>query len=176
MQIRNKRFRISQILILLVSLLIISGCGYKPTSVYAKKVLGQKIYTDVKVYLRDPENAVLIKDAINEAVISRFKGSLAPKKYADSKILISLKSVSFNPLQYDKNGYVIYYRAVTTLNIVYKNKNSTKSLDVSGNYDFPIEPNSVISDTKRFEAIRESSKKALDKFISKISIIGYQGS
>ncbi|WP_281950341.1 LPS assembly lipoprotein LptE [Nitrosophilus kaiyonis] len=157
---------------LILTILMLSGCGYKPTSIYAKKVLGQKIYTDVKVYLRDPENAVLIKDAINEAVISRFKGSLAPKRYADSEIYISLKSVSFTPLQYDKNGYVIYYRAVTTLNIVYKNKKESRSIDVSGNYDFPIEPNSVISDTKRFEAIRESSKKALDKFISQISIIG----
>ncbi len=160
----------------LLIILMLAGCGYKPTSIYAKKVLGQKVYTDVKVYLRDPENAVLIKDAINEAVISRFKGSLSPRKYADSEIIISLKGVSFRPLQYDKNGYVIYYRAVTTLNIVYKNKKVTKSLNVSGNYDFPIEPNSVISDTKRFEAIRESSKKALDKFISRISVIGYQGS
>ena len=167
---------IRYILILIFTILFINGCGYKPTSVYAKKVLGEKIYTDVKVYLRDPENAVLIKDAINEAVISRFKGRLAPKKEADSQIIISLSSVSFRPLQYDKNGYVVYYRAVTTLNIIYKNSKISKSINVSGNYDFPIEPNSVISDTKRFEAIRESSKKALDKFISKISIIGYQGS
>jgi len=157
---------------LLIISMMITGCGYKPTSIYAKKVLGEKIYTNVKVYLRDPENAVMIKDAINEAVISRFKGSLAPKKYADSEIYISLKSVKFKPLEYDKNGYVIYYRAVTTLNIVYKNKKESRSINLSGNYDFPIEPNSVISDTKRFEAIKESSKKALDKFISQASIIG----
>jgi len=163
-------------LILLFTLFLFIGCGYKPASLYSKKVLGDRIYTDVKVYLRDPENAVLIKDAINEAVVSRFKGRLSTKKDATSQIIISLSSVSFRPLQYDKNGYVVYYRAITTLNIIYKNKNMTKSINVSGNYDFPIEPNSVISDTKRFEAIRESSKKALDKFISRISIIGYQGS
>ncbi len=158
-------------------LLIFVGCGYKPASTYTKNVLGQKIYTQVKVYLRDPENAVLIKDAINEAVVSRFKGSLAPKKYANSEIIVSLNSVNFYPLEYDTQGYVVYYRATTSLNIVYKNRDGkTQTMNVSGNYDFPIEPNSVISDTKRFEAIKESSKKALDKFISKISILGFQKS
>lgn len=153
------------------------GCGYKPASVYTKNVLGKKIYTQVIVYLRDPENAVLIKDAINEAVVSRFKGSLVPKKYADSQIIISLQSVNFIPLEYDKDGYIIYYRAITSLKIAYKSKNGkTRNIYVSGNYDFPIEPNSVISDTKRFEAIKESSKKALDKFISEIAILGYQKS
>ncbi len=156
---------------------LITGCGYKPTSVYTKKVLGEKIYSQVEVYLRDPENSVLIKDALNEAIVNRFKGSLVPKQYADSELIVSLRRVSFRPLQYDKNGYVIYYRAIASLKIVYKSKKGeTKILTVSGNYDFPIEPNSVISDTKRFEAIRESSKKALDKFISQISIIGYQES
>lgn len=153
------------------------GCGYKPASLYTKNVLGKKIYTQVIVYLRDPENAVLIKDAINEAVVSRFKGSLAPKEKADSEIIVSLNSVRFTPLEYNNEGYVIYYRAVTSLKIVYKSKEGkTKTIYVSGSYDFPIEPNSVISDSKRFEAIKESSKKALDKFISKISISGYKKS
>lgn len=159
---------------LFLSIFILAGCGYKPTSIYTKKVLGDKIYTQVNVYLRDPENSVLIKDAINEAIISRFKSSLAPKKDANSELIVKLRGVSFKPLQYDMNGYVIYYRAITTLKVDYKSKDFKKVFLVSGNYDFPIEPNSVISETKRFEAIRESSKKALDKFVSQISIIGYK--
>ncbi|WP_200763464.1 LPS assembly lipoprotein LptE [Nitrosophilus alvini] len=157
----------------LLFLNIFTGCGYKPASVHAKKVLGDKIYTDVEIYLRDPENSVLIKDAVNEAIVSRFKGKLTEKEKADTILSVKLRGVSFSPLQYDKNGYVVYYRARVSLNIKYTNKEETKSFTVTGTYDFPIEPNAVISDSKRFEAIRESSKKALDQFISKITITGY---
>ncbi len=157
----------------LIAALVLAGCGYKPASVYTRDVLGERIFTEVRVYLRDPENSVLIKDAVNEAVISRFKGRLSDKDHAQSELYISLRGVSFRPLQYDQNGYVIYYRAVTTLSIRYKKGDKVQSMNVSGNYDFPIEPNSVITDTKRFEAIKESSKKALDLFISKIAVAGY---
>ena len=114
-----------------------------------------------------------MKAAINEAIVSRFKGKLVKKERADTILYVKLGSVSFSPLQYDKNGYVVYYRTKVTLFVKYTNKTENRSFNVTGTYDFPIEPNAVISDSKRFEAIRESSKKALDQFISKIAITGY---
>jgi len=40
---------------------------------------------------------------------------------------------------------------------------------VSGFYDFPIEPEAIISDSLRFQAIKNGSAKALDAFISYIT-------
>lgn len=47
-----------------------------------------------------------------------------------------------------------------------------EKLTVSGEYDFSIESNSVISDSNRFEAIREAAADSLDEFVSKIAIKG----
>jgi hypothetical protein len=151
-----------------------SGCGYKPTYIYTKKVLGDDIYVDVDISLTDPQNSVLITDAINEAVISKFRSNLTrDKKSASSQLYLSLGSVSFKPIQYDENGYVIAYKTYVTLSSRYIDKyKKTKSISTSGNYDFNIEANSVISDNKRFEAIKFAALKAIDELISKISIKG----
>lgn len=156
---------------LFLLLLIWSGCGYKPTSLYTKEVLGDKIYTEVAISLEDPENTVLIKDAINEAVVSKFQAKLADIDQADSKLYISLSRVSFVPIQYDKNGYVIAYKTYVGLTTRYVDrKNKSHKIYTTGDYDFPIEANSLISDTKRFDAIKNAGEKALDAIRSKIAI------
>ncbi|MCF6201170.1 MAG: LPS assembly lipoprotein LptE, partial [Hydrogenimonas sp.] len=142
------------------------GCGYKPMTAYTKKLFTDKIYTEVEVYLRDPENAVLVKDAMNEAIVSRFGAKIAKKEDATTHLWIRFKSVRFSPIQYDANGYAVYYRANVNLSVRYSSPKSSGSESVSGFYDFPIEPNAVISDAKRFEAIRFGAQKALDEFIS----------
>ena len=43
---------------------------------------------------------------------------------------------------------------------------------VVGYYDFPIEPNAVISDAKRFDAIRFGAQKAIDSFVSIMAMRG----
>lgn len=157
--------------------LILLGCGYKPSSIYAKKALGEKIYADIKIDLREPENTILIKDAINEAIVSRFKGKISNSAEASSKIFVNLKDLEFEPIQYDKNGYIARYRTVVKLQIDYiLHDEQKKKIVVDGYYDFLIEPDSIVSDTKRFEAIKNASLKAIDKFISKVSIIGYMDS
>ena len=158
----------------LVVLLLFSSCGYKPTSIYTKKVLGENIYVDVSISLTDPQNSVLITDAINEAVISKFRANLVrDKNKASSKLYVSLSSVGFTPLRYDKNGYVVSYKANVGLRTRYIDKQGNKRVvSSSGEYDFPIEANSIISDNKRFEAIKFGALKAIDELISKISIKG----
>ena len=155
-------------------LLVITGCGYKPSSYYTQKILGDKIYTEVYIDINDPENSVLIKDAVNEAIVSRFRSHIVDKKdLANTLFYVKFKSKSFTPIAYDKNGYVVAYKTKVLLNITYIDKAGKKdSFDVSGTYDFPIEANSVISDTKRFEAIKFASYKAISEFISKISVKG----
>ncbi len=152
---------------------LINGCGYKPTYQYAKKVMGEGIYVDTKVSLIDPQNSVLITDALREAVISKFHSNLTSKDKADSWMQTTLNSINFQPIQYDNNGYVIAYKTIVTLKTKYHDKNKKiRVINTTGDYDFSIEANSVISDNKRFEAIKFASIKAMDELISKISIKG----
>ncbi len=149
------------------------GCGYKPSVEYTRKVLGERIHVNVSISRKDPKNSVLIKDAVNEAVVGRFGSKLSDEKSADTNLDVTIGSTSFTPTAYDADGYVISYKAKVTLKTIYKTKNGlTKSFNTSGEYDFPIEANSVISDTKRFEAIKYASMDAINEIISKIAIIG----
>ncbi len=156
-------------ILLILSIFIITACGYKPTSFYTKKVLGEAIYVKVETSLEDPENSVLIRDALNEAVIYKFHAKIADKKDASSKLFVRLEHVNFEPIEYDNNGYVIAYKTHVTLRTTYHDKETIKTY---GDYDFNIASNSVISDTKRFNAIKEASQKAIDAFISKIAVKG----
>lgn len=163
-----------KIFVLAITLFLI-GCGYKPTSYFAKEVLGDKIYAQIDISRTDPKNSVIIKDAINEAIITRFGARLSTKEAADTKIYLSLSSVTFTPILYDINGYVISYKAKVTLKMRYIDKEKESGIIMTeGEYDFPIEANSVISDTKRFEAIRYASLDAINEFVSKVSIKGMQ--
>ncbi len=158
----------------LISLVVlVTACGYKPTSVYTKKVLGEAIYVKVETSLEDPENSVLIRDAINEAVIYKFHAKIAEKKESSAKLFVKLEQVNFQPIEYDSNGYVIAYKTnVTLLTSYHDKKNRRKSLKTYGDFDFNIASNSVISDTKRFNAIKEAAQKAIDAFISRIAVEG----
>ncbi|MGB5964274.1 MAG: hypothetical protein WBG65_01950, partial [Sulfurimonadaceae bacterium] len=51
---------------------IFTGCGYQPSSKEAKKVMGETVSTEIIISMPDPENTVVLKDALDEAVIRRF--------------------------------------------------------------------------------------------------------
>ena len=148
------------------------GCGYKPITHYTKDYLGNNIFVNIKIDLTDPENSVLLKDAIYEAVLNRLQSKIVEKKKkSTTKLDIKLKRISFKPLQYNKDGYIILYRAKVYLKIKYKIKDfKEKEITSFGIYDFPVEANSILSDIKRFDSIKFASEKALDEFISEISI------
>lgn len=157
----------------LVGIFLLSGCGYKPTARYAKEILGQKIYAEVTISRQDPRNSVLIKDAVNEAVVSRFGAKLTAKELADTTLHISISSISFSPTVYDKYGYVIAYKTTVTLLTKYQGVDKKpEQFTTSGEYDFSIAANSVISDSSRFDAIKYASSDAIDEFVSKIAIKG----
>lgn len=162
-----------QLFLGLLIIAFISGCGYKPSSYYAKQALGTKIYAEVTISRQDPRNSVLIKDAVNEAIVNRFGGKLVAKEQAESVLHVSIQSISFSPTVYDTYGYVIAYKATVVLAMKYEDEDKkVEKLTATGEYDFSITANSVISDTSRFEAIRYSASDALDEFVSKIAIKG----
>lgn len=153
--------------------IFISACGYKPSAQYVKEVLGERIHVEVAISRKDPKNSVVINDAVNEAVITRFGAKLSDKVSADTNLYISIGSISFTPILYDSSGYVISYKATVALSTRYKSKNGKSgSFSTSGEYDFAVEANSVISDSKRFDAIKQGSVDALNEVVSKISVTG----
>ncbi len=152
--------------------MILSGCGYKPSSHYAKQVVGDKVSTQVIISLEDPENTVIIRDAVETAVITHFKASLTERAYSDTHLVVNLQNVGFSPLQFDENGYIVVYRTRAALEVTRITGETSKKYTVSGIYDFAIEPNAIISDQARFEAIRFSAQKALDGFIARVSAEG----
>ncbi len=163
----------------LLILLFLSACGYKPSTHYTKEVLGERIHVDVSISRKDPKNSVLIKDAVNQSVITRLGGKLSPKETADSELFVKIGSTRFSPILYNKSGYVTAYKAKVLLDIKYVTKDGkSESFSTSGEYDFPMienddgTTNSIISDSKRFDAIKQASLDALNEFVSKISIKG----
>ena len=156
----------------LVVFLLMAGCGYMPSSHYAKKVLGDSVYVDIQMYAQEPENTVIIKDAILQALISRFRVSITQESQAQTTLKVSTNELRFTPIEYDQNGFVVANRAHITLHIKQIKAKKEQSFTVSGVYDFSIEPNGVVSDTQRFTAIKEASLRAIDVFITKLSIQG----
>ena len=155
-----------------VALIFLAACGYKPSSHYTKQVIGEKVYTEVEVSLSDPENAVLVKDALNKALYTRLKTKAARKKDADSSIYVAYDNIRFVPLQYNKNGYVVYYQAHITLGFTFIKGEKKEKRQIVGRFEFPIRPSAIISNDLRLKAIEQGSIKALDKFIAYLSVKG----
>ena len=150
----------------------IVGCGYRPTSHYVKPVLDESVSTRVVISMKDPDNTVLLKDALNEAVVNRFRTRLTDEGHAKTHLTIALRDTRFIPIRYDTNGYIIAYRAIIRLDIDRTTGGKTKRYHAKGSYQFTIEPNAIISDYVRFEAIKFGSEKALDSFVAQVASEG----
>ena len=158
--------------LLLAIVLLFASCGYKPSAKYAREVLGESVSTSVVISQEDPQNTVLVKDAIDAAIIDVFHSSLRDRAHSDSHLLITLSNPSYTPIQYDNNGFVIAYRMTVILGIKRYHKGKVKSYTAKGYYDFAVEPNAVVTDQQRFEAIRNAAQKAIVAFVAQISSEG----
>lgn len=167
-----RHVRASAILVLALHVGFLSGCGYLPSSKFAREVVGERVSTQVIISSTDPQNSVLIKDAVDSAVIKSFQTSLSDKAHSTTHLVIMLQNVTYTPLEYDTNGYIIGYRTVVYLKITSTHDDVVKQYDVSGNYDFSIEANAIISDQIRFEAIQNGATKAISSFVAKVSAQG----
>jgi len=167
----RKIFVLKFLLLSVLSLLVV-GCGYKPSSKYSREVVGEKISTSIVISAQDPENTVIIKDAVDAAVIEVFHASLTTKDYSDTHLTISISPPRYAPIQYNADGYIIGYRATIRLGIVRETSGEKKNYTTTGTYDFSIAPNAVVTDQDRFDAIKYSSVKAIASFVAKISAEG----
>lgn len=159
----------------------ISGCGYKPTTHYAKKELSGKVFVKLLIDLKDPRNSVLIKDAMNQLLIQKLDSKLVyDEAQADTIMNIKINSVSMTTLQYDSSGYNSLYRAKVIINVKYNKKaeNISRNFTVSGENDFSVDSSDddddTITDTKRYDAIKSASDDALDEVLSKIAVASFK--
>ena len=156
----------------IIAVMMLTGCGYTSAAHYTKSVVGDSVSTEVLISMEDPQNTVIIKDAVDTAVITKFRTSLTSKNASQTHLKIKIGSVIFSPLRYDTNGYVTTYRTTVSMNIQRIRGDKVHSYNTSGMYDFDIEPNAIISDQARFSAISVSAQKAIDAFIAQIAAEG----
>lgn len=159
---------------LTLSLIFILGCGYKPASTYTKEFFDDEIFTKIKLLLSEPENSIVIKDAVNEAIAIRFQGKVTKNPEAKSRLFVEVDKIDFREIEYDKNGYITRYSIKVVLNIDYQSMNRNFKFKTEGFYEFKVEPASILTDFKRYEAIKEASLRAIDMFITKVLIAGYK--
>jgi len=167
------RKKIIQSIFLLVTLSLVSGCGYRPSAHFAKKVLGDRVYTKVDVSLATPENSVLTKDALNKALRTRLKTIVTRREDADSMLSVMYENVKFIPLQYNKNGYVVEYQVNLKLKFTFEKDGKVETKRTIGRYEFTILPSAIIAYDLQLKAIEHSSVKALDQFFAYIISKGY---
>lgn len=161
-------------MVLLLMLMDLTACGYKPSSQYARAVVGEKVSTSVIISAEDPENTVVIKDAVDSAIIQIFHASLVDKSESDSHLTFSISEPTYAPIQYNSDGYVISYRANLVLSTFRESKGKSKRYQSTGTYDFSVDPNAVLTDQQRFDAIKYSAQKAISSFVAQISAEGSQ--
>ena len=164
--------QIKKVISLLFVLLIFSACGYTPSAKFSRTLLGDKISTSVIVSAQDPENTVVIKDAVDEAVIKVFQASLVSKDSSDTHLVLTMGSPLYLPIVYDQNGYIVGYRMSVSIVISAYTNGVLKNYSVRGNHDFTVAPNALVTDQQRFEAIGFSAEKAIRSFLAQVSADG----
>jgi hypothetical protein len=161
-----------KVALLFVVLMAFSSCGYKPSAKYSRAVVGESISTSVIISSQDPENTVIIKDAVDSAIIQVFHSSLTSRNLSLTHLEMSIDEPIYIPIQYDSNGFIVGYRATTLLKINRYNKGQKKKYTSVGHYDFTVVANAVLTDQQRFDAIKYSAQKAIKSFLAQVSAEG----
>lgn len=162
----------AKIVLTLVIAFSFLACGYKPSAQFAREVMGDKISTSVVISAADPENTVIIKDAVDTAILEQFHASLSTREHSDTHLKLSISDPIYTPNVYDKDGYVIGYKMKLYLSITRYYNGKSKNYKTKGVYDFAVTPNAVLTDQERFDAIKFSAAKAIDAFLAQVSAEG----
>ncbi len=156
---------------LIAVMLLLSACGYKPSSHMVKHLFPGSVYVEVHVDRAEPENAPYVKDEMNRIIYTRFKGRVASKETAQSQIYIDYAGSSFTPLSYT-DGYVTRYRANVRVHFHMITQEGTLDKTISTIYESDIQQSALTSSALRIEAIRKGLEKAIDEFMAYASAKG----
>ena len=160
----------------LVVLVFLAGCGYKPATYYAKKEINKLVYTNIDINIDSTSNSVLLKDTMNEMVLTQLGAELTDdKKKADTIIDLKLSSVSHSALTGDNKGYARSYRVSVVIVVKYTKKDhTTKSISVSDYYDYSVANDATVSEQTKDNATKEAMKKALQELLSKLAVSSFK--
>jgi len=166
----------AKIVFLLLVTFIFTSCGYKSSAHYATNEISGKTYVNVNIDINNAKNTVLIKDAIIELLVGKFDAQITNNKYiANSVVTGSLVSVSESQLQTNVSGYAKVYRETVTVKIsYYKKGEKSKSFTLSNYYDFTVDDDSTVTDSKKEEAVKIAISKALSDVFSKIAVNSFK--
>ncbi|MCI7765729.1 LPS assembly lipoprotein LptE [Helicobacter sp. 14348-15] len=161
-----------KLFLFLVVCVFLAGCGYQPIAHQANKALGGKVFVEVKISLRDPQNSVELKDSVSRSIFERLHSRVVDKQEADSVVEVELQNVLFHTLAENKTGFATFYRCEVNVRFKYTNRytQSTRIFSKKGYYNFSLGNSSNITDSIRMEAINEAVIQALDGFISQVGI------
>jgi len=151
---------------------IFAGCGYKPTSYYARDAIRGDVYVKLNMDIENSENSIYIKDAINKMIMNQFKTPLNDDKaQAETFVHITLNNVTHSVMSTDNDGYAKSYRTYITILLTYQKRDQKiNTIKVSDYYDYSVDEDSVITDEKRSVAVKAAAQKALSDIFSKIAI------
>ncbi len=145
------------------------GCGYKPSSVYQEKILGDNIKVIVKIDVKNPRETIFLKDAVLDSVYTLL-GKNVCYNNCESTMTINPQGSSLEILDYDKNGYPVLYRSVVNLSVSIIDKNGKlRNYSVNGTYDFRISSQSIVDDETRLNAFKNASINALNKLFATLA-------
>ncbi len=153
--------------IILMTMLVISGCGYKPVAQYGRDLLPDPVYVDVKLSGAEPQNGIYLKDEIIRTLKTQFHEKVtADRSGALSKIIVPTYTIKYSPLTYDLNGYVTRYRVTTSILFQLELPDRNVSKQIVSSEDVSIQSSSLTSSAARDAAIRVGIRKAMDQFIA----------
>ena len=153
---------------------VLSGCGYKPVSIYGRNLFGSRVYVDVKLSGVEPANGIFLKEEIMRIVRERFDSdTVNSAASAESVIVVPKYRFAYSSLTTDSNGYVTRYRVDTdiTFELHTQKGKALKSVHVSE--DVGVKASSLTTSAARETAIRYSIRKAMDEFIAYVAEQGY---
>lgn len=181
--------------LIILTLFIVTSCGYKPSSVYIKNMFDDDIYVEVNVDAVEPENAPFVKDEMLRLITTRMRGKILSKeeyykrensdanltskrvtKLTENRnqtnyILVDYHGSRFTPVSYDE-GYVTRYRADIRVKFTMMTKDGKVSRSIRTRHEDDIQASSLASSALRTEAIRKGLEKALDQFLAYASAKG----
>lgn len=157
--------------ILFVTILLFVGCGYKPTVTQTKEALQGNVFIEVPIDIHNITNSILIREALIDIFTNKFNMKVVKEKsMAQINVSGRLNSVSETQIE-SVAGYSKTYRESVSVQVSYSmNGKATKTFSVSDFYDFVVDEDSVVSQSKKDEAINIAIRNALLLIPSKIAV------
>ncbi|NKQ40755.1 MAG: hypothetical protein HF962_04210 [Sulfurovum sp.] len=157
---------IRKILSITISALLLSACGYKPVSHYTSAMVVEPLYLVVKLSSKEPDTGLFLKDELRKAIAHRLGIRTSKDEEAPSRLIVLYNNISYTALGYDTDGYVERYRVNMTTEFRFKSEKEEFVKKIITSHEADVTQSALESSRAKQEAIKESTKKAVDIFVA----------